>query len=573
MTRDERFKTLGKYAFPDNKLLPEKFREEIDKLPRNERRVRKKLVDKALRTVYAHMCADHDSGAGYPIDKQLREYLLEYNDRALGHGLMTMPSSFNVFEGFFDFRRVPPANFFAMRLEKDHLFSLGDFLDFATSGNQHSIGVSSLFDLRDGVVYNFTPIGDVRDLAFLHADSSRFVVGGFTVVRRDDQVHWAMIGGPICDLAEKTRELRAVGAGELHGKRPEKQFIESDPNLEFRAEPMDGTEDVWKTIVFGRFNLKSQKHEVKAFGRDHGNRYAMTVDDPDLFGDPAKISQRERDTIERMAKNLDDQRLLFEIAETLFMLPGYFGYRITLVRESRKETAIAAMSPRARSGISGVESTARPLLKTISALHIVDIGRTPAVRSYTPPQYRVEVDGFWRRIDPEAVGKDVLGNPTKGRTWIKAHLRWRDRPERRSTIYVKSSVASAKAKAAAIIASDPSAIVIGDVLPPKFDVEVEPDTQNTGWLYVMRCPLMEDDIYKVGWSSRSPSTRAEELSKATGVPMAYIVVESWEVDDARRIEVTIHQALTAYRINPKREFFKAPFEKIRNEIVSILGRR
>jgi hypothetical protein len=84
---------------------------------------------------------------------------------------------------------------------------------------------------------------------------------------------------------------------------------------------------------------------------------------------------------------------------------------------------------------------------------------------------------------------------------------------------------------------------------------------------------MEDDIYKVGWSSRSPSTRAEELSKATGVPMAYIVVESWEVDDARRIEVTIHQALTAYRINPKREFFKAPFEKIRNEIVSILGRR
>ena len=28
----------------------------------------------------------------------------------------------------------------------------------------------------------------------------------------------------------------------------------------------------------------------------------MTVDDPDQFGDPAKISQRERDTIERMAK-------------------------------------------------------------------------------------------------------------------------------------------------------------------------------------------------------------------------------------------------------------------------------
>ena len=55
--------------------------------------------------------------------------------------------------------------------------------------------------------------------------------------------------------------------------------------------------------------------------------------------------------------------------------------------------------------------------------------------------------------------------------------------------------------------------------------------------------------------------------------MAYIVVESWEVDDARRIEAIVHQALTAHRINPKREFFKAPFEKIRTEIVSVLGRR
>ena len=78
MTRDERLKTLGKFAFPDHRLLPEKFREQIlDKLPRNERRVRNKLVVKALRTAYAHMRADHDSGAGYPIDKLLREYLLE----------------------------------------------------------------------------------------------------------------------------------------------------------------------------------------------------------------------------------------------------------------------------------------------------------------------------------------------------------------------------------------------------------------------------------------------------------------------------------------------------------------
>jgi hypothetical protein len=115
------------------------------------------------------------------------------------------------------------------------------------------------------------------------------------------------------------------------------------------------------------------------------------------------------------------------------------------------------------------------------------------------------------------------------------------------------------------------AVIIGDELPPIFSVEIEPEEENTGWPYVMRCPLMDDEVYKIGWSSRTPKARAEEVSKATGVPMAYIVVESWKVEDARRIEVAVHQALTAFRINPRREFFKAPFEKIRAEIIRVLG--
>ena len=87
----------------------------------------------------------------------------------------------------------------------------------------------------------------------------------------------------------------------------------------------------------------------------------------------------------------------------------------------------------------------------------------------------------------------------------------------------------------------------------------------------MRCPLMDEDIYKVGWSSRAPKVRAEELSQATGVPMAYIVVGSWKIEDARRIEAIVHQSLTAFRINSRREFFKAPYEKIHAEIVAVLG--
>jgi hypothetical protein len=312
-----------------------------------------------------------------------------------------------------------------------------------------------------------------------------------------------------------------------------------------------------------------------AVGRDYGNRYTMLTDDPDTFGgrDPNSLSRREREMLDYMIERLERERLLLEIAETCFHLPAYFAFRISLVRETKKDTAIAAMSVVQRTRISSVAPERRPLFRTVAALEIVDVGRQPAVRSYTPPQYKVEVDGFWRKLDPDSVGKDALGNPIKGRTWVKGHLRWRDRPERQATVFVKSSIASAKARAAAIVASDPTAVIIGDELPPIFSVEIEPEEENTGWLYVMRCPLMDDEVYKIGWSSRTPKARAEEVSKATGVPMAYIVIESWKVEDARRIELAVHQALTAFRINPRREFFKAPFEKIRAEIIGVLGGR
>jgi hypothetical protein len=185
MSRDDRFKEMGKYAFPDHRLLPREVLEKIEKLTGNQRRFQKKII----RIAFDRMHADHESGAGFPIDQLLREFLLEYNNRQLGHGMMTMPTSFNVFEGFYEFRVNPPPPFFAMRTEKDYLYSLADFLDFVTNGERRDDGMQSLFELRDGIVYNFTPIGDVRELAFLHAESSRFVVAGFTMVKREEQLH------------------------------------------------------------------------------------------------------------------------------------------------------------------------------------------------------------------------------------------------------------------------------------------------------------------------------------------------------------------------------------------------
>jgi hypothetical protein len=58
-----------------------------------------------------------------------------------------------------------------------------------------------------------------------------------------------------------------------------------------------------------------------------------------------------------------------------------------------------------------------------------------------------------------------MANQFGGRTWIKSHLRWRDRPPKAKVIYVKSLISVAKAKAAALGASKPTMQSVDYPLP------------------------------------------------------------------------------------------------------------
>jgi hypothetical protein len=106
---------------------------------------------------------------------------------------------------------------------------------------------------------------------------------------------------------------------------------------------------------------------------------------------------------------------------------------------------------------------------------------------------------------------------------------------------------------------------------PQFEEPPEDSGAETGYLYIMRCPAMEADIYKVGWTAKSPTERAEELSSHTGVPLFFIVVESWSVTNPRAVEMLAKEALADFRLSPRREFFKASYEEIRSRIRSALA--
>jgi len=63
-------------------------------------------------------------------------------------------------------------------------------------------------------------------------------------------------------------------------------------------------------------------------------------------------------------------------------------------------------------------------------------------------------------------------------------------------------------------------------------------------------------LLKIGLTKHTPQKRAKELY-STGVPVQFDLEKSWRVprDELKRAERDIHEILSDYRINDKREFF------------------
>ncbi|MFT4098544.1 MAG: GIY-YIG nuclease family protein [Rhodoblastus sp.] len=93
---------------------------------------------------------------------------------------------------------------------------------------------------------------------------------------------------------------------------------------------------------------------------------------------------------------------------------------------------------------------------------------------------------------------------------------------------------------------------------------------TSGHVYVLINPSMPKMV-KVGWTSRDPTVRAEELSKATGVATPFIVVFHQFFSDAISAEAYVHASLErkGFRVAGNREFFRAELNDIIREVMAV----
>lgn len=564
MSRMKRLSELGKvpsFAAVDHRFFLNEKGEDtrFSKLTREQRRVMKaegRRIGGRYRQILNALLI---GGIGYPTDQFIRSMLLEYTNRYAASGIMNQPASFNYFESFCEIKLIEnsTAPYTMILTEKNHLFSVIDFFDFMTSDGVPEFKMPDLMNLPDSQIYHFTQNGSISDFTYMTSEGREFLISGFSMVRRGGSLHWYVLGGELLTDAEWQARTDENIEMDIEQVPPRKRPFLSDSMKETGSRigapvPLEGTKTAIRTIVCGETDLMTSKHLARCYMAETENRFLLFCDDPSVLTDIEPL-MREKVILD-MKNRIDNANVMWNLAEGFFRLAQYFQYRISV----SKETIAASGKSRPRSAKGGQGVGAQ--FKFVTSVEVSD-NKEDVIRSYTPPYLDVETEGYWKRIGFDKYGHDREGNSIKGRTWVKSINKWRARTDQKQDVYIKSSVAAARIQVSEYMEAAQRAAIAND-----------PIEEKAGVLYVMRCLAMNDEVYKVGWTSGTAEQRARELSSATGVPISFIVVDRWQHFDPEGLEKGVHAILTPYRIAENREFFKLKYPDLKNIIETEIER-
>lgn len=536
MHRD-RMRQIGNVAIP-REGTPEW--EMLQKLvERNKRNPEvQEYTQKVMQEAVANFEVQKINGAGLPADTLIRDYNTEYNNRVFNHSLNQLPSSFNIVEAFNTF--IPKMATFEVNQELDLIFSFEDFLDFVTSEEcPESFDNLSEF-MKDNVIYSFNSVDNPESILFSTYANEEFGIQSISLIKHDNEVSVLMLGGQKCDLDEKSEHLIKTLSTNI---KTGYNGIEPDTTLDIEAVPVQNGSSLWKTIIQVRFDLNTLTTDARAIYQDAGRLFLGYNDDIDCFmdDDGQFISPEFENSFQTVIQKVEECSPLFELCKTSLFLPAFRSEYEDTVSIERHPTEFG--QKRNKPSLRKINKLSDQKLKvTIRNVESIQpINRThPSRREFFAPNIRVETSGYWKKLEFQSKGVDKNNQPVQGRTWVNKTLEWKE-----LQTSSKSIVATSRVKG---------------------------DHNNEGYIYVMRSAAHEKHVFKVGLTRRTPEERSQELSRTTSSIDHFHVMEEWDVSDCVLAEKLIHEKLSEYRINPKREYFKAPYKVIFKVIDSVIGK-
>ena len=490
---------------------------------------------KTLREAVASFDLQKINGAGLPADILLRDYNIEYNNRVFHHSLHQLPSSFNIVEAFNTFD--PRLAIFEVNKEIDCLFSFESFLDFVTSEDCPETFDDLSEYMKDGVIYSFSSFDAPEAVLFSTENHGKFGVRSISLIKHGQEVSVLMLAGQECDLKEKSKHL--VDNMDI-GTKPGYNGIGADTSLKVEAVPLQDGSSLWKTIIQTRFDLDSLTIDARAMYQDAGRFFTGYNDDIECYmGDDGEfISPDFEDGFKKIAGKIEDCTPLFELCKTALFLPVFRTEFEDTISVERHPTELGLK--RNKPSLKKVLKVAKGHLK-VSFRNVESIQPCnripPSRREFRAPDLKIETSGYWKKLDFQSKGEDKNQQPIQGRTWVNKTLEWREQQYKQAFVKAETTMTN---------------------------------KDNEGYIYVMRSAAHEKNVFKVGLTRRTSEERSAELSRTTSSIDHFHVMEEWDVSDCVLAEKIIHERLSDFRINPKREYFKAPYREIFKVIDSVI---
>lgn len=525
------------YIFKD--ALPNENSEEYKKIisflekrssnnPRIERESRKRYIQ-AVNS----LTAQDLSTSGLLTSTTIRHFLREFNTRSWKYGLRSVPILFNILESFFNYDKN--IIYFELLEEEEYVLSLFDFLDYATLNSFTEKKDLINKNVVENLIYHFNVGADLNSITFKTEDGKEFVIGGVSLVRRGSEITVLMITGLICD----TKKI--IFSNEDFEPTPGKENLNYNPEKEERPVLLNENPQYWKTLLVCRFDLNSETIDARYIAKELTNSFNITTDDISGFlnQEGEFINESFEEIFKDNLEGIENFSSLFEVGKLCLYLPYYLNlYEDYIIAEDHDtEFKRKINKPLHKRKFRHVPDKFKHIIKEVYILNIEN-KFAPDRLKIREDLFNVETTGYWKKINPDEIGMDKNGNQISGKTWIHKTISW------------------FQAK--------------NDEINVSNNRLQEFDSENAGIIYILRNPAMEDNIFKIGLTTKSSDKRAKQLSK-TSIPDKFYKMNEWNVRDCYKAEKEVHLILNEYRVDPRREFFRLPMElavKVISEVIT-----
>jgi len=466
-----------------------------------------------------------NNGLDIANEKTLRYYLMEFTSRFLQFGPNSFPSSFNPLEPFFIYNHHNSI----LQLhseEESYVVSLVEFLDFVTDKGFDLNKIDFYDNIPENLIYHFSFISDYAEINFSN-NGKEFIIGSLSMARQGNEVSILLQAGESYDKEEAVKYFEKNTSQSIKDSiSPSKRTL--GLTFENEAEPkvvhFKDRDDLWAHNVAILFDLKDRTIDIRYVARDENLSFKVFTDDfYALFHSQDKLSEEEiKEYYENQLKELSAYEAVFDFAKYCLALPYYVFENEDKIVDINYETGLSSIikGPVSRKEYTSVPSEYKVFAKP---LYYLESSNQVAVKGkeLTDDSFKIEKSGYWKRLNIDEEGFDKQGNKIIGKTWV----------ERNDTYYTT----------------------------PKGVTQVEQieifEGDKAGYIYIMRQPAHEENIFKVGLTRRSLEQRKKELSN-TSSPDKFFVINSFNTKDCVEAEKQIHEKLDQYRLTSRREFFK-----------------